>query len=428
MLKPKISVCAVFDIGKTNKKLFLFDENYEIVFEKSIQLEETIDEDGDACEDLMQLNKWVLKVWNEVLKHDIFGIKAINFSTYGASFVYVNSLGHPILPLYNYLKPYPENLKKQFYDTYGGEEMFSVLTASPVLGSLNSGMQLYRLKYEKPEIYKEIRHSLHLPQYFHLLLTGKAYSDITGIGCHTNLWNFQTKNYHDWVEKEGIDKKLAPMSAVGYELSANGCAVGIGLHDSSSALIPYLISFDEPFILLSTGTWNICLNPFNESSLTFEELQQDCLCYLTFQNKPVKASRLFAGNTHEIKTKELAVQFSTEIDNYKNVDYNSELIRNQNTATYEAAYHSVVFDIVQDQIAAINLVINGLEPIRCIFVDGGFSKNPIFMNLLAQAFPNYEVLAASVAQASALGAALAIHESWNIKPIPENLIELKAYS
>ena len=43
-------------------------------------------------------------------------------------------------------------IKKQFYDTYGGEEEFSFRTASPVLGSLNSGMQLYRIKYEKPDV------------------------------------------------------------------------------------------------------------------------------------------------------------------------------------------------------------------------------------------------------------------------------------
>jgi hypothetical protein len=30
-----IPVIAVFDVGKTNKKLFLFDENYKIVFERT---------------------------------------------------------------------------------------------------------------------------------------------------------------------------------------------------------------------------------------------------------------------------------------------------------------------------------------------------------------------------------------------------------
>ena len=54
-------------------------------------------------------------------------------------------------------------------------------------------------------------------------------------------------------------------------------------------------------------------------------------------------------------------------------------------------------------------------------------KNTIFMNLLAEAFPEMEVYAASMAQASALGAALAIHKNWNPKPIQNDLIDLKFY-
>ena len=49
------------------------------------------------------------------------------------------------------------------------------------------------------------------------------------------------------------------------------------------------------------------------------------------------------------------------------------------------------------------------------------------MNLLAQAMPDIEVYAASMAQASALGAALVIHSTWNPNPIPKDLIELKYY-
>jgi len=37
------------------------------------------------------------------------------------------------------------------------------------------------------------------------------------------------------------------------------------------------------------------------------------------------------------------------------------------------------------------------------------------------------VFASEIAQASALGAALVIHEHWNAKPIPQQLIALKRY-
>ena len=140
------SVIAIFDVGKTNKKLFLFDEHYKIVFERSAKFIETVDEDGDNCENLESLRLSVFDSLHEVFRKKEFGIKAINFSTYGASFVYIDEDGRPVAPLYNYLKAYPEELKKKFYDTYGCEEKVSSETASPVLGSLNSGMQLYRIK------------------------------------------------------------------------------------------------------------------------------------------------------------------------------------------------------------------------------------------------------------------------------------------
>ncbi|MNL18488.1 hypothetical protein D3C87_1396330 [compost metagenome] len=50
------------------------------------------------------------------------------------------------------------------------------------------------------------------------------------------------------------------------------------------------------------------------------------------------------------------------------------------------------------------------------------------MNLLAAAFPQLEVFAAYMAQATAVGAALAIHKSWNTRPLPNDIIELKYYA
>jgi len=66
--------------------------------------------------------------------------------------------------------------------------------------------------------------------------------------------------------------------------------------------------------------------------------------------------------------------------------------------------------------------------VKRIFVDGGFSKNQVYMHLLAEAFPNIEIYAASVPQASAIGAAMAIHAYWNTQPLPSDIIELKLFS
>ncbi|WP_276089132.1 FGGY family carbohydrate kinase [Pedobacter sp. JY14-1] len=453
----KTPVIAVFDVGKTNKKLFLFDERYQIVFERSARFTEATDEDGDPCENLESLRLSVFDSLREVFRNPAFEIRAINFATYGASFVYIDKDGTPIAPLYNYLKAYPEALKTQFYSTYGGEEVFSKQTASPVLGSLNSGMQLYRIKYEKPELYARMKYALHLPQYLSYLISGQACSDITSIGCHTNLWDFEKQDYHDWVYAEGIAEKLAPLLPSDRVLPAafpgNNYPVGTGLHDSSAALVPYLVSFNEPFILLSTGTWCISLNPFNSAPLTREELECDCLSYLQYEGKPVKASRLFAGYEHEQQVKRIAAHFGTDVISYRHAAFDPSLIealeqlrpQQENTGgpdqglsrfasrdlslygTDLLAYHQLILDLVNAQYYATGLVLKDTA-VKRIFVDGGFSKNAIFMNLLARVFPELEVFAAHMAQATAVGAALAIHKAWNTQPLPNDIVELKFYA
>ncbi len=456
MKKPP--AIAIFDIGKTNKKLFVFDEQYNILLEKAMQFDEIKDEDGDPCENLPALTHWVKTSISALTEHKKFLLTALNFSTYGASFVHLDQEGEPIAPLYNYLKPFPAALKKKFYKKYGGETDFSIDTASPVLGNLNSGLQLYLLKEEKPALFNKIHTSLHLPQYMSYLVTERLCSDITSIGCHTALWNFTKNHYHEWLQKEGIAEVLAPIFPSDQLMTTNWndkpLLCGAGLHDSSAALIPYLAGFSEPFVLISTGTWCISLNPFNHSKLNAAELNQDCLCYMEYRGKPIKASRLFAGYEHEQQVKKLAAHFNVKEDYYKSIAFDPATVHRlsqqkplKNIATsktmmqesvfgtrdlasftsYSDAYHQLMIDIMALQTVSTNIVLKNCG-VKKIFVDGGFGRNPIYMSLLASAFPKIEVYAASLAQASAIGAALAVHPYWNKNSFPAGLIELKLYA
>jgi sugar (pentulose or hexulose) kinase len=454
-----IPVIAIFDIGKTNKKLFLLDEEYHILLERSIQFQEISDEDGDACEDVNLLSEWIIETLTEILQIKKFDVKAVNFSAYGASLVYIDAAGKVIAPLYSYLKKYPEKIKRELYSKYGGAEKISCETASPVLGSLNSGMQIYRILRENPGVYQKIKYALHLPQFISYLITQKACSDITSIGSHTQLWDYQKNNYHQWVTSEGIDKKLAPIlpsdKTIEILFAGKKLKSGTGLHDSSAALIPYLAVFTEPFVLISTGTWCISLNPFNNSPLTDDELKKDCLCYMEYQGKAIKASRLFAGYEHEQQVKKIAEHFNIPSDFYKKIKFDASIIpamqktynfgqlnNKKNDAgirhsdfgnrkltafkNYIEAYHCLMFDIIHQQYIATQLVIHNTNVNR-IFVDGGFSNNSIYMHLLAFMFPQLEVYAASVAQATAIGVALAIHKEWNAHSIPADMVKLKYY-
>ncbi len=421
---------AIFDMGKTNKKLLLFNEKYEMVYQYAETLEQTIDEDGFECEDLNALKNFLRSALEKVKQNKEFEIIALNFSGYGASLVYLDANGKEVGQLYSYLKPFSEELRRKLMDTYGIEEKLSAETASPFLGSLNSGLQPYALKYQKPALFNQISKALHFPQYLAYLFGAEPISELTSIGCHTRLWNFEKNKYHDWVAQEGLSNLFPPIQTSDTVFERNGILIGSGLHDSSSALIPYLKSFTEPFILISTGTWSICLNPFNSSPLTEDELKQDCLSFISFEGHQVKASRLFAGQMHEEAVKLIARHFGVNKDFYKNLKptthdsrlepYSANLEHYQ---TPEEAYYAFMNQLVSRQIKALGLILT--PQIKQIFIDGGFSKNPFFSQGLKMAFPEITFYAAELAQASSLGAALAIHEQWNSKPLPKDLIRFK---
>jgi L-fuculokinase len=429
----KQPVTAVFDIGKTNKKFFLFDAQHRELHEQYAQLPETTDEDGHPTENLAALTAWVRGTFAQFAALPDYEIGQLNFSSYGASLVHLGASGQPVAPLYNYTKPFPADLLAGFFAKYGPAEAWSLATASPVLGMLNSGLQLYWLKHARPEVFRQVRCSLHLPQYLSYLFSGQPVSELTSLGCHTGLYDFATPGYAPWVAAEGLLPLQAPLVRPGATMLAGGRRVGAGLHDSSAVLYAYLRRTPEPFMLLSTGTWSICLNPFDPSPLTAHQLGQDCLCYLQPGGQPVKSSRLFLGHTYNQWVAALAQAFGGPEAQHKQVKFDNQLFNlarqhpgpalvahiapEGNPApdpaqlarfgSYAAAYHQLLYDLLVLQVEKINLVL-GPQPPRRLLVDGGFVDNEVFLRTLAALLPGFAIEPSHLPLGSALGAALAL--------------------
>ncbi|REL24626.1 carbohydrate kinase [Rhodohalobacter sp. SW132] len=442
-MSSSIPVTAIFDIGKTNKKFLLFDDRFNIVYSRKNNLDETTDNDGFPCEDIEQLNKWIQEVTKEVAHQNKYVIRQLNVSAYGATLVHLDKNGDPTAPMENYLKPYPEELKEQFYDTYGGRNQFSTETASPPMGMLNSGLQLYRIKHENPELLKSINATLHLPQYISYLFTGRKTADLTSIGCHTGMWNYRKNTYHPWLKKEKLQHLLPdpelPKKTTNGHFESHHFETGIGIHDSSAALVPYLIGLDEPFIQLSTGTWSIAMNPFTQTELTYDDLERDCLQYLNIYGEPVKASRLLLGAEYSHQLEKISAYFNKNRKtpgNHADPTLLKKLINNPDPDrklilekagetgphphtgrgtwnldvfnTFREACHQLMLDLVSIQTDAIRLA-EGETTAKQIIVTGGFANNSFFCRLLATHFPDKKIYTASTSYASALGAALVMN-------------------
>lgn len=435
---------AIFDIGKTNKKVFLFNKELVPVYQHEECFTEVVDEDGFPCDDISAISKWVMDTISDLRKRKEFLIQAVNFSTYGASMMHIGQEGNPLTPLYNYLKPMPSEIPDSVYKNAGGVEEFSRQTASPSLGFLNSGLQLLWLKMKHPGIFQQRTYSLHLPQYFVYLFTGKAISEYTSIGCHTGLWDFDNMKYHYWLDQEGIHLPSPVPNQLTFRASRyeGNLRIGTGIHDSSASLAPYLIQCKRRFILLSTGTWCITINPFNHESLKKEQLENDCLCYLSIHQKPVKSSRYFMGHFHDTLVGKISEYYHINPGFYKSVTPDPVLLETskrdesyffdgQNPVSSPdmsaipnavEAYHIMMAELTARCARSVKHVIPEKNDVQDLYISGGFSKNRIFIHYLGWHFPDKTIYTTDFENSSALGAAMMIsHEFGGTYHVDLNL-------
>jgi sugar (pentulose or hexulose) kinase len=447
----KEKVIAIFDVGKTNKKLLLFDYNLSLVLEQEIRFPERHDDDGFECDNTELIEKWIIESITRLIHSEKYDLTALNFATYGATIVYLDAEGRRLTPVYNYLKPIDERIPERLYRRYGGQDEFCRRTASPALGMLNSGIQILWLKSVKSDVFSKVRYILHFPQYLSYLITGKICSEHTSIGCHTGMWDFDNMKYHPWISDQCLElPQPVPVDTVS-EVTIDGKKIkaGIGIHDSSSSLAPYFTGNRGKFLLISTGTWCINMNPFNPEKLSVEQLDRDCLCYMSVTQQPVKSSRLFLGNMHETAVRMLNEHFRTTDDFYKNVKFDQDLLTMLSKRytgdkraffdsgpesrefkdridlfdfkSFDEGYHQLMSELCDLTTEAIRLILPEKDDIENLYITGGFAKNKIFLKLIARSFPSKKVFTSVINNATALGAALVIFGSVSDKQPELNL-------
>lgn len=435
-----IDCIAIIDIGKTNKKILLFDNSYNVIYRNTIRFQGIVDDDGYPCDDIDAIEKWIFDKIKNIQEQRIYNIIAINFSTHGATVVYLDQDGNRCAPVYNYLKSLDNIDFEPFYKNNGGVDDFLRKTASPAYGMLNSGMQIYWLKHLKPKYWEKVATILHYPQYLSYLFTNKISADYTSIGAHTALWDFDQMDYHSWIKQQKIRLPAPEDGSKATMVNFNGqeIAFGLGLHDSSSSIVPLLRNSDKKFVLLSTGTWIICMNPFSKEKLTLKQLNENCLCFMTPNKDQVKSSMRFLGHSHELYTETLSTHFSKDLYTHTSLDIDLDLIQNSlknpkkillppivdgefkpdinalsTFSSYEEAYCQLIAEIAIKVADDIKLVLDDDNTIKHLYLSGGFIKNKWFVCFIKLLMPNFILELSDIKNESALGAALMMDSYFN---------------
>lgn len=188
-------------------------------------------------------------------------------------------------------------------------------TGSPSLPEgLNLGRQLHFLETVEGPLPRGARIVL-WPQYWAWRFSGVLASEVTSLGCHSDLWRPLERRPSDLAERRGWAARLPPVRAasdvlgpVTAEWVAAGlppdCQVLCGLHDSNAALLAARghgeIAQNDTTIL-STGTWFVAMRSMGGEGGTLPELDsgRDCLLNVDVRGRPAPSARFMGGRESE---------------------------------------------------------------------------------------------------------------------------------
>lgn len=261
----KADIVAVFDIGKTNLKLCALDANQltDAPLDVLRHTNEVIDRSPYPHLDSEGTWLWLQRGLKNLGER--FCVRAIAITTHGATAACLkgDTLALPILD-------YESDVCQAVVEDYRALRSGFEQTGSPEMAvGLNLGLQLYWLSKAFPDRFSEVTDILTLPQYWGWRLSDKKVSEVTSLGCHTDLWSPARNDFSDLVTRLGWRDLFPPVAATGQpvgtirpELADSlglpaDCVVCNGIHDSNASLVPHLLSASEPFTVVSSGTWTI---------------------------------------------------------------------------------------------------------------------------------------------------------------------------
>lgn len=292
---------VILDIGKTNAKLTLIDAAGLTLAE--VRTPNTVRRDGPyPHHDTERLWQWMCGELRVLAQQA--HIRAIVPVTHGATAALVDDAGL-VLPVPDYEHVPGDATDAARYDAV--RPAFEDSGSPRLPAGLNLGRQIEWLQARHPAGFARARHLLMYPQYWAWRLSGVAASEVTSLGCHTDLWRPQARRWSTLVERQGwaplfppLREAWARLGQLRPELAADlglpaDCEVVCGIHDSNASLLRHLLTLQSsgPCTVLSTGTWVIAAALGSATRPLVEA--QDMLANCNVFGDPVPCVRFMGG-------------------------------------------------------------------------------------------------------------------------------------
>lgn len=297
----------VIDLGKTLSKVSLWDAGGTML-DRQVRPNVPLEVDGIRRLDAPATGKWLIETLASYAHAPVETIVPVG---HGAGVVALVDEAMAFPP-FDYEQPIPATMLAEYR---AQRDPFAV-TGSPALpDGLNFGSQLWWMERLAPEA---MARATLLPwaQYWAWFLTGNAASEVTSLGCHSDLWCPHEADFSPMAKRLGWAERFAPLVRAGDtvgnlrpEIAAQtglsqNVRVLAGLHDSNAALLAargFAEIADNEATVLSTGTWFIGMRlpatPVNTADLPEA---RDCLVNVDVHGRAVPSARFMGGR--EIET------------------------------------------------------------------------------------------------------------------------------
>jgi sugar (pentulose or hexulose) kinase len=423
---------AVVDVGFTNSKVILYDRHLNVVAARKII---SPHHNGQHYKEI-DVGP-ILKFASDAIKEldAILPIDSIVPCAHGACIVCLKDDGTLAVPVMDYMSEPPpdvlaayEKFMPDFAESY-----------SPLLPmALMHAMQLFWQHTNLPEAFAKTETILPLMQYIAYGLGGRAVSEVSSMSCQSHLVDMRNGSVSSISRHFGWDKLYAPQAkawdVVGQfsaPLKGKGQVLA-GVHDSNANFLRYLAGGQNHFTLLSTGTWIIGFD--TDANMIELNPQRDIVANKSVFGKTVACSRFFGGKEFEVLSrgadgalanieaaKRLISQNTIPLPSFTDsggpvphTGNKGRVLGPQPHTPEECASLASLYCALM-----VSESLDALRSNHDVIVDGPFSQNLCFLELLQGLRGNQTVWASQARDGTAAGAAcLALMPDGQLPALP----------
>jgi L-fuculokinase len=299
------ALIGILDVGKTHTKFIAADADSGRIVAQHGRASRSIEGPVIRALDVVGIERWLRETLSAF--PDKAAIEVLVPVAHGAAAVLLDAEERV-----HFAPDYEDRAFDLVAETYRTQRDPFSETFSPFLPlGLNMGRQLYFLESRHAAQFKRIQSCLLYPQYWAWRLCGEKASEVTSLGCHTDLWRPREAKPSRLADRGGWSRLLPALRAASDALgrvSAElvratgldpGCRVQCGIHDSNASYLSHRIGRPEaePFSVVSSGTWIIVMSHGSDLSRLRE--CDDMLANVDALGLAVPTARFMGGREYE---------------------------------------------------------------------------------------------------------------------------------